>query len=395
MKHITISYGAAITDRAIRNRGLPLANPATTKRMLRMASAFRAAGEHCAILSPAIMPRIPTTWKKLPQIVQRVSGVPVLSIVQFGVRFLGYLLTPFTAIAAVVRLARNHRIKTVVQYCYFPDAFLFSLWCKIVYRSKMVLDLEDICRPRLSDWRRGSETKPVLQLWGAALMRLSIWLADIVIIPTRKFANVVPARKCCVVTGCQKVTLASSEAVDSGNLTLLYSGGITSENGVGLLMEALRMLDDAPRSFLVKICGSGGMHDWAAEKAKSFRNISVEVVGFLDNASFEALYKTVDICFALQNPNGRHGFFKTPSKGYEALCSGKTLIVSDIGDFHELPDDVCYHLRPYTAESLAKILDSLTREDVLTKKQNACLYAKIHFDVSTVGEILKRRLEEM
>lgn len=387
-----IYYGAAITDRTIRERGLPLSNPATTKRMLRIASSFRAAGERCAILSPAIMPRIRTTWNCLPRIAQRVSDVPILSIAQFGVRFIGYMLTPFTAIAAAIRLKRRHRIKTVVQYCYFPDAFLFSLWCKIAYRSKVVLDLEDICRPRLSDWRRGSETRPILQLWGAVLMRFSIWLADIVIVPTKKFATVVPSRKCCVITGCQKVLPAQLDTGHHERLTLLYSGGITAENGIEVLIEALRMLDDSPRKFAVKICGAGAKRDWVEQQTKSLRNIEVEMLGFLDNKSFESLYSTVDICFALQNPNGRHGFFKTPSKGYEALCSGKALIVSDIGDFHELPDDICFHLRPYSAGTLAGILAGLTREDVSKKRISALEYAQRHFDVSVVGEIIKKRL---
>lgn len=387
-----VSYGAAITDRAIRERRLPLANPAATKRMLRIAFALRVVGERCAILSPAIMPRIPTTMKRLPRLAQHVSGVPVLSVAQFGVRFLGYILTPFTAIASAIKIARRHRIKTVVQYCYFPDAFLFSFWCKIAYRSKVVLDLEDICRPRLSDWRRGSETRPVLQLWGAALMRFSIWLADIVIVPTKKFATVVPSRKCCVITGCQKVLPARLDVGRRDKLTLLYSGGITAENGIEVLMGALQMLDDSPRKFAVKICGAGAKRDWVGQQANSLRNIDIEVLGFLDNESFESLYSTVDVCFALQNPNGRHGFFKTPSKGYEALCSGKALIVSDIGDFHELPNDVCFHVSPYSSETLAGILAGLTQEDVLRRRINALEYAKRHFDVAVVGERIKERL---
>jgi len=394
-RDICISYGAAITDRAIRERGLPLANPATTKRMLRIASAFRCAGEKCIILSAAITPRIPTCMKRLRQIAQHVSGVPVLSISQFGVRFVGYMLTPFTAIASAIKLARRRRIKTVIQYCYFPDAFLFSLWCKIAYRSVVILDLEDICRPRLSDWRRGSETRPVLQLWGTVLMRFSIWLADMVIVPSKKFAKVVPPQKCCVVTGCQPVVVDFAEIAQNDKMTLLFSGGITDENGIKVLMDALRMLDDAPRGFVVKICGAGVKREWAEQQAKSLRNIDAEVLGFLDNKTFEALYSTVDICFALQNPDGRHGFFKTPSKGYEALCSGKALIVSDIGDFHELPDDICFHARPYTAERLAEILSGLTREGVSQKRRKAMEYSRAHFDVGVVGEMIKSRLDAL
>lgn len=382
---VCLYYGAAITDRAKRERNLPLINPATTNRMLRIASAFMAAGEQCAILSPAIMPRIPTTMARLPRIAQRVSGVPVLSISQLGVRFAGYMLSPFTALASAVRLAKRRRIKTVVQYCYFPDAFIFSLWCKIAYGSKVVLDLEDICQPRIADWKRGSETRPLLQLWGWVLMKLSIRLANVVIMPTKKFSSVVPERKRLVVSGCQKVVEDVRSKLQGGKMHFLYSGGITEENGIVLLMDALKILDDQKRNFQVSICGMGARKDWARQKAGELRNVEVEVLGFLGNEDFNNLYKKIDICFALQKPTGRHGQFKTPSKGYEAMCSGKALVVSDIGDFGELPDTVCYHVRPYAAKKLAEILGGLTREGLANTAKAALEYSKANFDSSIVG----------
>ena len=385
-------YGAAITSRAKRERSLPLINPATTNRMLRIAAAFNAAGMHCAILSPAIMPRISGGGGWMCSIAQRVSGVPILSIRQLRRKYIGYLLTPFTAIAAAVVLARRRKIKTIVQYCYFPDAFLFSLWCKIAYGSKVVLDLEDICRPRLADWKPGSETRPVLQLWGWCLMKLSVWLADMVIMPTAKFSPVVPEKKRLVISGCQNVSPDDAIKPSDGEIRLLFSGGITEENGIVLLFDALKRLDGQERNFNVSVCGMGCRKEWAEDRAKELVNIDATVLGFLDSDAFVSLYKETDACFAIQNPYGRHGQFKTPSKGYEALCSGKLLIVSDIGDFGELPDKVCYHLRPYSAETLAEILESLTQDVVNAKRRAALEYARQNFDVRVIGEMLKKRL---
>lgn len=385
-------YGAAITSRAKRERSLPLINPATTNRMMRIAAAFNAAGEHCAILSPAIMPRISGGGGWMRPVAQRVAGVPILSIRQLRRRYIGYLLTPFTAIAAAVRLVRRRKIKTVVQYCYFPDAFLFSLWCKIAYGSNVVLDLEDICRPRLADWKRGSETRPVLQLWGWCLMKLSVWLADTVIMPTAKFSSVVPEKKRLVISGCQDVVPEDAVRPNDGAIRLLFSGGITEENGIVLLFDALKRLDGQKRNFKVSVCGMGCRKEWAEDRAKELVNIEATVLGFLDSDVFASLYMETDACFAIQNPYGRHGQFKTPSKGYEALCSGKLLIVSDIGDFGELPDKICCHLRPYRVETLAAILESLTQDVMNAKRRAALEYARQNFDVGVIGEKLRERL---
>ena len=142
------------------------------------------------------------------------------------------------------------------------------------------------------------------------------------------------------------------------------------------------------------MCGSG-KYEWLRERIGQLSQIKVCYRGFLSFSEFDALYKTVDICLALQQPNGRYGQFKAPSKGYEALCSGKALIVSDVGDFDDLPEDVCYKLKPYTAVRLAEIMSGLTLKEVSSKKINALVYSRDNFESSIVGQRILTKLKEL
>ena len=391
-KSCTLYYSATITNRVWRERKLALLNPATTKRTLRVAEALQFEGKRCFVISPGILPRT-GGGKYFKPVLERLGCVPVVTLAQLASKFVGYMLTPFTAIGAARRISRKRRIENVIQYCYFPDAVVFSLWCKLAYGSRVVLDLEDICKPRMQDWRADSETKPFLQLWGWCLMKLSVFAANRVIIPSQKFADFVPEHKIILLPGCQQVSPIKIEARKDDKINVLMSGGITYENGMGILVDALRLVDKPGTNFRLWICG-GGKVDWLAEQVGQLTNVEVKVYGFLDNAAFSAMYRQVDVCLALQNPNGRHARFKSPSKGFEAICSGKALIVSDIGDFGRLPDSVCFHLRPYAAEKLADILASLKQNEVSTMGKNAFEYAKAHYDIPVVRRYLAERLGE-
>lgn len=393
-KSCTLYYSATITNRVWTERKLALLNPATTKRTLRLAEAFQFRKKCCFVVSPGILPRTGGDGRWFKHEAERIGCVPVITLSQWAVKYVGYLLTPLTAIAAARRIARKRRIDTVVQYCYFPDAVIFSLWCKLAYGSRIILDLEDICEPRLQDWRQGSETKPFLQLWGWGLMKLSVFVASRVIILSHKFADVVPPQKIILMPGCQRVNPLCIELRKDDKVNVLMSGGITYENGMGILADALRLFNKPARNFRLWICGSGKV-DWLAEKVRDLSNIEVKVFGFLDNDAFSEMYRQVDVCLALQNPNGRHARFKSPSKGFEAICSGKALIVSDIGDFGLLPNSVCFHLRPYTADKLADILSSLNVDEVNNMRRCAVKYAKAHYDIPVVRRYLAERLGEV
>lgn len=392
-RELIVYYGAFITDRIRHVRELPVLNHAASKRMLRVAQGLTTADRKCVIVSSGLAPRIKSTWKKLITRIEHVDGIPVLTVAQFGVKFLGYFLTPITAVSAAISLNRKRKLAVVVQYNYYPDAFFFSLWCKLIYRSKVILDLEDVAVPRFSDWKRDSESRPVVEIWSWIFMKMSIWMADLVFSPSRKLGVVVPAHKFTVVSGCQKVAESISRRTGAEEINVLLSGGIKFENGLDVFAEALNVADEfVPNVKLnVIVCGPG-KYEWLKERLKPLRFINLKTLGFLSNSEFEKIYSNIDVCLALQNPTGRYSSFKAPSKGYEALCSGKALIVGDVGDFDQLPDSVCFHLRPYSGRRLGEILAGLTTEYVESIRQNALEYSKLNFDSSIVGRKLIERV---
>lgn len=390
-KECIISYGPCVTDKAWRLRALPLLNPASTKRMLRLASAFDSSNRRCFIVAPGIMPRIKTLWRVWPSIAERFRAMPVVTSRQLAVKWLGYMLTPLTAAISLRKISRRRKIDVLVQYTFYPDSVVAGLYAKFFCGSKIVLDCEDISVPRFSDWHRDSETRPIQQIWAFFMMRLSFMVADCILVPSRKFSLAIPQKeKIVVVSGCQEVN-DSATAGHGQHLRLLVNGGLAKENGTDMIIEALYELDDRQRDFSVKICGYGPLDGWVSERIKEFKNIKAEYFGTLDNSAYEQVFAEADVCFAVQRPHGRHGYYKTPSKGYEAICAGKALIVSDIGDFGELPDDVCYHLKEYTSHALAQIIGKLNREGVNRIRRNAVKYARMNFDTTVIrGRLMKR-----
>lgn len=394
IRSYTVYFGPLVTSKVQLKRRLPYGNPACTNRMSRLMEAFEGINDKRLIIAPGISLRAAGRASSFKKHIERLQHCIVYTLRQCPVKFIGQLLSPIYAAVSVAGFAKRRNISTFVQYCYFPDAVFTAIICKFLLGSKIVLDLEDICVPHISDWKAGSETKPFLQLWGWVLMRISIWVADLVIMPSKKFGRFIPAHKQLVVSGCQNVVGTLDVKDTESPLQLLFCGGITIENGACLLLEALQSLDDKPRPFVVHICGMCDL-EWFKRGVAKLKYIDVRMHGYLNNEDFAYLYSVIDACLALQNPSGRQGLYKTPSKGYEALCSGKALIVSDIGDFADIPSSVCYHVRPYTPDALSGIMAGLTYKNVLDSRRRALQYARDNFDSRLVGKRISARLKDI
>lgn len=396
-----IYYGPYVTEKVHTDRKLPTLNAAGTNRMRRIAEAIRTQRKDIFVIAPGITARTSCSTLLFPKHIERAGKIPIITISQLGIKFVGFLLAPLSAIRCAFQLRAHRQIECVVQYSYYPDAFLFSLACKFLHRSRIILDFEDVCIPSWRDWLKNSETRAFQQIWGWCVMRLSLSLADKVIVPSKKFLPFVkPLRPVITVTGCQAVVSAHKLEVRSSereSIKMLSSGKISEEHGVILLAEALKLHDKTgnPNHIEVHVCGSGRHAEWFGQKMELIDNISVCCHGYMTNEAFRELFEDIDVCFVLQNPGGRHGHYKTPSKGYEALCAGKTIITSNIGDFEELPDDICYHLKDYSPEGLSQVLADLTHANVYQKCNSALKYAREHWDITVVGRQLAQYIQPL
>ena len=397
MKHCCICYAPAVTDFVFDKRKLPLRNAPTTQRITRIAGAVRASGRECFVLSPGIMPRIKSTWRLLPHLKSRHNNVPILTIKQLGVRVLGYMVAPFFAIAAAVKIARKRKISTVIEYNFNPDALTFGIFCKLVFKSKLILEIEDISQFHFSDWLPNSGVRAFNQMFTCFLQKIALRACDAIIAPSKKFLPSLPkAKPAKVITGCQRVIPSAAAFVlkeKSRPIVVLLSGSLTLQNGLGVFFDALELMQSrcSGMDLSFTVCGVGDF-DYVHKRMESITKIKVDVLGTLSNSDFHNVYDSVDIVLVLQNPHGRFGESKSPSKGYEAIASGKTIVVTDIGDFGELPDDVCYHLNEWTGTALARILEDLSVVDVRGKRINAVEYAKRNYSLEAVAKKLKEIL---
>jgi glycosyltransferase involved in cell wall biosynthesis len=393
-----VSYGHFVSQAVKKDRQL-YSNVAGSNRMLRIAEAFQT-GTHVTtvILAPGTCLRSPFRRRVVyPARIERREAILIVTCRAIAIPVVSIICEPFFAIATLVKLHFKHKMNTVVLYSYYPSVLAVGLVARFILSAKIVFDLEDISRPSWKDWKRSSGVRPLQQLWGAVLQFMVTCVAHWVIIPTNRFIpHIKPVKRHVVVTGCMRCNKFSESAqrADSSVVEILYAGGISSEQGFDILVDALTLLDADERggNISVHICGAEALNDEREHRLSVIKTFAIQFHGFLSNEGFQKLFARVDVCLALQRPEGRHSQYKTPSKAYEAMCAGKMVVVSDVGDFSMLPPGICKILNPYSAAGLADCLASITRNEANAYGQNALQYASDNWDIDIVGDKLAQRM---
>lgn len=393
-----VYLGQYVSEKVCACRGLPTLNAAGTNRMQRIAEALLDAGEKCWILSVGSAARLGWKGRLLHRAhVERRQGVPILFVSALGIPFLSVLWAQIAVVIALFELRRRCKITGLIVYNFHLVDLVVACVGRFIFKVPVLLDLEDVSIPKWNDLSRDSEAYAFQQLRFWPLMKATILTCHAIFAPTRRFRKVIPSAKPFeVISGCMRVPPRRIEKQsgttplisETNPLTILYSGKIEFEYGVNVLAEAIRLLDASPegKNFMFHICGSGGKLPWLREILTPIQQVRINIHGFVSNQEFFQILESAEICVVLQDPKGRYAQYKTPSKGYEAMCSGKALLVSEIGDFTDVPNDVCLKVVPYTAEQLAKLISELTREKVRSYALKAEEHARSNWDAPLCGE---------
>lgn len=391
--------GNYLNEAIVKERGLPTRNPAGSNRMRRIAEAIKGQGQSIAIVSPAITLR--TSWQG--QLLhssrwQSAGKIPVLFCAAIGLPILGALLEPFVLLWTLQSFAAQRRIEGVILYNFNPTLVLVALWIKLFWQVPLVNNIEDISQPKLIDWLPQTEARPVQQLVFSICMTIIIRLCQGIIIPTQKFAIVIPPNKpYLIISGCMPMTTAklenASKKTDDRPIQLLYAGKIEFEHGIQHLLETLSLIskdEKLAKKFTVYICGKGGKSEWTIDYLSKLKKLDIRYHGFVSDTEYQQLLSQADVCIALQNPQGRYGSAKTPSKVYEYLGNGKMVIATKVGDLSLLPSEVITLCDLNNQQSLYQELINIARNPQLPqiRGQAAASYAKKYFAYSEVGKKL-------
>lgn len=391
---------SCLTDAIVQERGLPFRNVAGMNRATRLAKAVQAAGTRVYLLSSATALRQKWTGAVChPPRLVRVGRLPVVYAWSLGIPFLSSLLEPVAVLLAVRALCRKRRPALVIAYNYYPATLLGAWLAKWRYGAKMILDIEDVCRPRLADWFGRPEARPLRQLVGRLLLRLGVALCDRTLVPSRRFlASGKITKEDIVVTGCIAVGEQREvrEKSPEEPLRVLVSGKLDEEQGVGLVLDAIADVSTRKprqRALEFHFCGYPADETGLRERISRLRRTGARITyhGMLDAQAYVALLTQADICVAMQNPRGRCGDTKTPSKVYEYLAYGKVVIASDVGDFKEELRGII-SLCDYDVSLLADRLREVAEEwEQWTRMgARAAAFARAEYSLPAVGERILR-----
>lgn len=395
--------GGYLDEKIVQKRGLPTRNPAGSNRMERIANAMNMVGQKTIIVSPGISLRTKFTDKIIHSAdVRRSKKTPVIFAPTIGLPIFGVLSIFFLLPLMLIRLRKKRKISTVVIYNFSPLLVLTAFMYRYVFRVPVFQNIEDVSIPKLNDWSKESETRPLQQIVFYICMNLISFMAKGFIIPTRQFLSYLDKSKPYkVVTGCIDVkpsNLLKKKEQYGDTIHILFSGKIEFEHGIDKLIGAMQLIDENKlcENITVDICGGGSKAQWLEDELKSINNINITYHGFVDDVDYIQLLDESDICVALQDPSGRHSTTKTPSKVYEYLGYYKTVIATDVGDLAELPTEIIAICTPFNETVLSQLLTNYIEDKELIEEQakKAGDYAFEHYSYTKVGDILTQFIRD-
>ncbi|TDO21975.1 glycosyltransferase [Pedobacter duraquae] len=391
----SVFVGNFLDDNIIKERRLPSPNPAATNRIFRLQQSLISQGSRAYIVSPASSARIGYYPRLIyPVEIIRKKDIVVIYASALGVPYLSVIYELFSMLYLYIRLTFLRPHTFILLYCYYPSAVIIGIAAKI-RGIKVIEDLEDIVNPKWTDWWKNSFLFSIQQSVGMILMRFTIWISDVVIVPTNKFmVNFKKTDKFLVIDGCidvkNQLTRDKNEKIE-----VLLAGLLTEEQGIELFLNTLNLFQNNKNTsflFRFKICGVSDNSEYLVEKIKNFPALDIQYYGYTSTEEFDEILNQSDVCLVLQNPHGRNSLQKTPSKGYEYMAAGKAIIVTPVGNYISLPENCCVVLKEYTPAELYSKLVNLDKEQIHDIGTAAYLYAKANWSYKQVGERILERI---
>ncbi|WP_281637375.1 hypothetical protein [Flavobacterium marginilacus] len=388
--NISVFIGNYLDEIIQKERSLIAPNPAGSNRMWRLSKAVQTQGFLPYIISPACSARIKFNSKIIHSThIVRKNGIIIVYAPALAIPYLSILFEFFSMLWIFLRLTFLRNIRIVMLYCYYPSTVFVGLLAKI-QKIKIIEDLEDIVTPKLSDWFGDSIMFAIQQSIGGFLMRISIGLSDLIIIPSSNFFfKTIESKNVLIIDGCIDVSADKSLIFEDEKINVLLAGMLDEEQGIDLYLQTLYIInknEELANRFRFKISGLSLNEEVLKNSLASFTNLDLKYYGFVSSAEFTILMKEAHVCLVLQNPTGRNSQQKTPSKGYEYMASGKAIIVTPIGDYVNLPNDICFLLSEYSPDNILAIVSNLNNETIIEVGKKAKQYARENWGFENVGK---------
>ena len=344
----------------VKSRGLTT-QIAGNNRVKRITGALVTAQHIVQVVSPGICARCGFTSKLFHGTYRTLdSGISVTVAPAVVIPFVGALLEPLLFPIWLLLFLRRTRFDGVIIYNYSLSFAMISVLLRCL-GIPFVAEVEDIALPKISDWKVGSETRPVQQLVLWPCMKTIVGLSSGLIVPSKRFKSFLPERKpCLVLRGC----VADSEWGEDHPIRLqtpirvLFAGPYQTEHGLDLLIAAIKLLrsrKQLAKHFTFDCCGTKDYPNELRSLSTANEDPVIRLHGLLSDDEYRSLLTETAVALVLQKGQGRHTNFKSPSKAHEFLAAGKLVIATDVGDFASLRGECLIMLQHESAEELVRI----------------------------------------
>jgi glycosyltransferase involved in cell wall biosynthesis len=392
----SIFIGNYLDEKIQIERSLLAPNPAGSNRMWRLSKALQTVGFLPYIISPACSARIKFNPKILHSTrIVRKNGIIVIYAPALAIPYFSILFEFFSMSWIFLRMTFLRKVRITMLYCYYPSTIFVGMIARI-QKIKVIEDLEDIVTPKLSDWLNKPIMFSLQQTIGGFLMKISLSLSDLIIVPSSKFLfKTIESKNHLVIDGCIDVSGSIQLTFEDDKINILLAGMLDEEQGIDLYLQTLDLInknEELAKRFQFNICGLSLNEEALKVCLSAFINLDVRYYGFVSSSEFNAILKKAHVCLVLQNPTGRNAQQKTPSKGYEYMASGKVVIVTDVGDYVDLPNNTCFLLNEYSPQNIISILGGLNNETIIEIGENAKRFATENWGFGNIGRKIINRL---
>jgi glycosyltransferase involved in cell wall biosynthesis len=350
---------------AVKSRRLPVESIAGYNRMKRIVGALASIGMSVDVVSPGICAQCGFTRNVFQGAYHThendidVTVAPAV-VVPFVGAMLEVVLFPFWMLLLLCRC----RFDGAIIYNYSPSFVLVAALLR-VFGIPFVAQVEDIALPAKSDWRAGSQTRPVQQLVLWPCMKIVAGLSAGLMVPSRRFKSFLTKGKpCFIVPGC----VADSEWAEyqpvrlRAPIRVLFVGKYETEHGVDLLISALKLLRSrgpVAAHFTFDLCGTD-RYPLQLESLSATKNDPIiRLHGLLSDDEYRRLLADAAVALVLQRGKGRYGSLKSPSKAFEFLAAGKLVIATDVGDLAYHSGKRLIMLLQESAEELVRVFEEI------------------------------------
>ena len=156
----------------------------------------------------------------------------------------------------------------------------------------------------------------------------------------------------------EKSTGLEYGVMDSGKKIILYTGTLHYQFGIGMLLQAFRLIED--NSYELWLCGAGD----AEEEIKQLAELDkrVKFWGYLTKADIDKVQQQATVLINPRPNEGEYTKYSFPSKTMEYLMSGKPVIMYKLDGIPQEYNQYIHYIAENNPEKIAEKIKAVCED---------------------------------